>query len=408
MNLLKNKLFKSIFSIGIFTNIGDSIFFIVTMWYISNNANHSFYTGVVVFLFTLPDTLLLFLGPFIDKFNPKNILSIATTSQILIHIILVLLFVFDSVTIGILLVLLFFSAISSSVIYPVEETMIPQVVENRDIVQANSWFSIAYKLTNSLFDGLAGLLLAISAVSWLYGMNLFIFIIPLLLIKRLNVIVKTKPQETFQSKTYVKDLKEGLSFVMKSTIRLMVLPLAFLNFFTAINIVALPFFANSLSPNPSTYGLLLSFSGIGSMLGALVINRLEARLSVGKLLTVGLFLNGVMWLGTIFSPLPAIAYLFIFLANFCMGGYNIIFSSLFQVMTPPELLGRVNTCVDSIITIAMPIGSLVGGGLLAILPLQTVMVLNASALIVTAIIYFSNKSIYGLENIAQVKPVEIR
>lgn len=406
MELLKNQAFRSLFTIGIFTNIGDSIFFIVTMWYVTNQSEHSFYTGLVVFLFTLPETLLLFFGPLIDKIHPKKILGIATTAQICIHILLVLLFLLNQVSIVVLLALQLLSAVASAVIYPIEETMIPQVVSNREIVTANSWFSVAYKMTNSLFDGLAGLLLAAVSVAWLYGINVLVFLVPLFVIQRLKVKKSSAGQsEPLQFKTYTKDLKRGLAFVMKSSIRLMVFPLAFLNFFTAVNIVTLPYFAQSLSPNPATYGVLLSCSGVGSMVGALLVSHLETRWSAGKILTYGLFFNGVLWIATIFSPVPSIAYLFIFLTNLFMGGYNIIFSALFQVMTPTALLGRVNTCVDSIITIAMPLGSLVGGTLLMMFPLKIVMLLNASALILTAIVYFCNKSIYGLETVTRIQPV---
>lgn len=407
MALKNNQNFKSIFSIGILTNIGDSIFFIVTMWYVANHSTNSFYAGMVMFLFTLPETLLLFLGPLIDRFDPKKILLVANLSQIAVHLVLVLLFALNWVTIPLLLGLLLFSAMASSVTYPVEETMLPQIVSNHELVKANSLFSIAYKMTNSLFDGLAGILLAVSSVGMIYGLNLFIFLIPLLIIRSLKLKLKVSTSTSFQLSSYAKDLKEGLSFVMKSQIRLMALPLAFLNFFTAINMVALPYFANGLSPSPATYGLLLSFSGIGSMLGALVINKIETLLPPGKILALGLFFNGVMWALTIFSPVPYLAYLFILLANFCMGGYNIIFAALFQVMTPPQLLGRINTCLDSIITLAMPVGSLLGGLLINVLPLKFVMTLNALALVVTGLIYFSNKGIYQMANIGELQTLEV-
>ncbi|MCD5002197.1 hypothetical protein IV487_06845 [Enterococcus saccharolyticus] len=48
---------------------------------------------------------------------------------------------------------------------------------------------------------------------------------------------------------------------------------------------------------------------------------------------------------------------------------------------------------------------LVGGSLLMMFPLKVVMLLNASALILTAILYFCNKSIYGLETVTQIQPV---
>ncbi|HGR7251485.1 TPA: MFS transporter, partial [Streptococcus pneumoniae] len=46
------------------------------------------------------------------------------------------------------------------------------------------------------------------------------------------------------------------------------------------------------------------------------------------------------------------------------GVFNIIFNSLYQQIPPHQLLGRVNTTIDSIISFGMPIGSLVAGTLI--------------------------------------------
>lgn len=41
--------------------------------------------------------------------------------------------------------------------------------------------------------------------------------------------------------------------------------------------------------------------------------------------------------------------------------YNVIYSSLFQVLVPSNMLGRVTTGINTLITIVMPIGSLFEG-----------------------------------------------
>ena len=395
MSLYKNKQFKSLFGIGIFTNIGDSFFFIVSMWYITKITENPVYTGLVVFLFTLPETLLLFFGPLIDRFDLKNILFISTITQISVHLCLITLLLTNSLSIYVLCILLLFSALSSAIIYPIEETMLPQVVAKQDIIKANSWYTVAYKMTNSIFDGLAGILLAVGTVSGMYSINLLVFLVPLILIRHLPKKTK-KLDYHFSLKEYVVNLKDGIQFVFQSNIKHMVLPLTFLNFFTAMNIVCLPYFAKALTNNPTAYGLILSISGIGSMIGSIMVNKIETYFPVGKILTFGLIFNGIFWMLAILSPTPILVYLFVFLTNFCMGVYNVIFAALFQVMTPKHLLGRVNTCVDSLITFAMPIGSLAGGGILAILSTTQLMLINACALLMTGVFYFFDQKIYRL------------
>lgn len=187
----------------------------------------------------------------------------------------------------------------------------------------------------------------------------------------------------------------------------MLIPLAFLNLFTAINIVSLPFFSNNLSDSPATYGFLMACSGAGSMVGAIIVNKIEKKVLPGKILTYGLLLNGLFWFSMTISTVAVLAYIFIFLASLCLGAYNVIFASLFQVMTPVKLLGRVNTCIDSLITVAMPVGAIIGGLLLKVFPLLIVMSLNPVALVITSIIYYMNKSIYNLEKIEMIKPIRV-
>ncbi len=50
MSLFTNKSFMFLLTTRIFTNIADSVFYIVTMWYVVNHFHSSFYTGLVVFL----------------------------------------------------------------------------------------------------------------------------------------------------------------------------------------------------------------------------------------------------------------------------------------------------------------------------------------------------------------------
>lgn len=401
MNLHENKQFRSLFGIGIFTNIGDSFFFIVSMWYVTKIAENPLYTGLVVFLFSLPEILLLFFGPLIDYFDSKKILFISTTTQISVHLLLITLLLTNSLSIYILFILLFFSALSSAIIYPIEETMIPQVVAKQDIIRANSWYTVAYKMTNSIFDGLAGVLLAFGSISGMYSINLLVFLIPLILIHHLPR--KTKKMDYhFSLKAYIVNLKEGIQFVFQSNIKHMILPLTFLNFFTAMNIVCLPYFAKSLTNSPTTYGFILGISGMGSMIGSIMVNKIETYFPVGKILTFGLIFNGIFWILAIVSSLPILVYLFVFITNFCMGVYNVIFAAVFQVMTPKHLLGRVNTCVDSLITFAMPIGSLADGGILAILSTTQLMFINALALLMTGVFYFFDQKIYRLVKIKDI------
>ncbi|CYL44856.1 Permease [Streptococcus pneumoniae] len=90
------------------------------------------------------------------------------------------------------------------------------------------------------------------------------------------------------------------------------------------------------------------------MLAPIVIKYLKSNQIVG----VFLFLNGSSWLVAIVIKDYTLSLILFFVC------FNIIFNSLYQQIPPHQLLGRVNTTIDSIISFGMPIGSLVAGTLI--------------------------------------------
>ena len=355
MDILKNKNFLLIVIVRLIINFGDSLFYIVSIWYTSETLGSPYYTSLVVFAFLLPETLMIFIGPLIDKINPKRILYTSVVIQcILISTLIVF---FNKINISVLLVFILLSAFMSTITYPIEEVMIPQIVETNQLVTANSILTITYKIFDALFNGTSGFLLATFSTAILLKINLVIFLVPIVLVGLIKFIYK-KNNDQYGFNEYFEDLKEGIGFIKKSTIIYILIPLIFVNFFNSANEVVLPFFCQQYKVPSEAYGVILAIKGIGAMLGAFFINYVKDSIPVGKLLSLLLLLNGILWISFIFSGGKYISYIFILLTYVFFGMYNVIYYSLFQAITPIELLGRVTTGIETIITIAMPFGSI--------------------------------------------------
>lgn len=69
MNLLwKNKNFLILFLGRMITNIGDSLYYVASMWLVYQLGGSSFYSGIAGFLILLPMGLQFLTGPFVDRF----------------------------------------------------------------------------------------------------------------------------------------------------------------------------------------------------------------------------------------------------------------------------------------------------------------------------------------------------
>jgi len=404
MKIFKNKDFLLLLIARVVINFADSLFYIVIIWYTSKTLGSAYYTSIATFLFLLPEVLLIFIGPMIDRMNPKKILLFSLIMQLVL--LLTLITTFNYLNIIILLAIVMISAFMSAITYPIEDAVIPKIVNNDELVLANSILSIAYRIFDSLFNGVCGfLLVAFSAVT-LFKINLIAFIIPFSIVWFIRFAYE-KSQDSYTLKEYFVDFNEGTEFIKNSSLIYILAPLIFVNFFNASNGVVLPFFSQQYSNPAETFGLIMALKGVGGIVGALLINYFKKFLPAGRLLSLLLIMNGLFWIGFIFTGGTIISYLFVFATYVFFGMYNIIYSSLFQAITPIKLMGRITTAIDTIIAIAMPLGALFGGWIIKILPYNYSMIFSAIAVIATGLFYHKASQIYTLPYIDDIKRNEV-
>ena len=71
MDILKPE-FPLIIFRRIFTNIGDSLYYVAAMWLVYKLSGNPFYSGLAGFLTLLPSALQFLTGPFVDRWSIKH------------------------------------------------------------------------------------------------------------------------------------------------------------------------------------------------------------------------------------------------------------------------------------------------------------------------------------------------
>ena len=71
MDILKTE-FPLIIFRRIFTNIGDSLYYVAAMWLVYKLSGNPFYSGLAGFLTLLPSALQFLTGPFVDRWPIKT------------------------------------------------------------------------------------------------------------------------------------------------------------------------------------------------------------------------------------------------------------------------------------------------------------------------------------------------
>ncbi|MFB7159709.1 MFS transporter [Lysinibacillus sp. NPDC056232] len=397
--MIINKNFSNLLFGRLFVNMGDSLYFITIMWLVFELTQNTLFTGIAGALFMLPEVFSFFYGPIIDRSNKKRLLIIFTLLQALLMLILYVLYSSGGdVAIYSILFIIPFLAFLSEFTYPIENALIPRFVGKKDLTKANSIMAIAADGVDLFFNAVSGILIAVTSITSILLGNAVLFLLAAVLFLRLKTKGKhqdVKNSEHEKKEAYFTDLKEGLRFVKKKEILELIIPFLVLNLLLATFTVNLPAVSTTITDSAISYGILLTVSGIGSVVGAIISNFVSKNLKMGSIIISTVLFYGLSWLIGI-SLGGFFIYIFSFLASIFIGIINVVFTVIFQELPPENMLGRVNTTIKTLITIFMPIGALLGGWLPTILGLKNTIIINASLIIILALVLLCISSIRNM------------
>ncbi len=343
-------------------NLADSLFYMLTIWSISKES--PLLTSFAILCFTIPENIIIFFGPFIDRYNHKKILITNSIIQIILIILLTILLAYNNLATSYLFCIIFISTLLGNINYEVEETMIPNIVPVDKLVKANSIMEVSNTIVDSIFNGISGFLISAFSAFMLYKIDAILFFITLIFLNNLKIENKNNP-EKYSFKEYKKDLIEGIKILFQEDVKKIFIPLIFINFFFVMTIVATPFLARRIENAAVIFGSLILVKGIAGFFGAFISTFLDRYFKIENAISLCVFLQGFLWVLMIIG-IDNNVFLFImyFLSFVFFGASNILFESLFQKIIPIDFLGRANTACDAIITSAMPAGTLLAGFLL--------------------------------------------
>ncbi len=160
-------------------------------------------------------------------------------------------------------------------------------------------------------------------------------------------------------RTILQDIKEGLIFVVKEKeIFFLLVIAALVNFFIAAFNYLAPF-SNQLFGDASSYATLLSMGAVGSILGAVMANKLFKNSYNSILIALALCGAGLVMI-SVFAVLGLPAIVIVsgnLVFEFFLTIFNIHFFSMVQKKVPNHMLGRVFSSIFTVAVIFMPLST---------------------------------------------------
>jgi MFS family permease len=243
------------------------------------------------------------------------------------------------------------------------QSILPLVVPRERLVRANGRLYAA-ELTANQFVGppLGGVLVTVGvAVSFAVPAGLWIGAVGLLLLMRGSFRIEREQRTTMRA-----DIAEGLRFLWHNRVlRTLAIMVGASNF--ATNALWAVFVLYAVGPDSpmglseAGFGLLLTASAIGSLVGSFVAEWFETHLGRARSLLLNVLVMAA------YAAVPAVtANVWLVAAAFSVGGltiavWNVVTVSLRQRITPDRLLGRLNSAYRLLAWGTMPLGAAAGG-----------------------------------------------
>lgn len=287
---------------------------------------------------------------------------------------------------------------------------IPRLVFDKNLFKINSYGRAIDSGSSIIGPVLGGLVFGI------ISMNLFLFINGISFILsgisemfidfNLNKLKEEEKNVSNMSMSVVwRDMKEVLAFIKSNKILCVIMPFSVsLNFLmVSILSVVLPFLVNNvLGMSSSQYGIIEGTFSVGMLIAAIVIGKLPEKEKKLKGLVLGILGMGIT---TTIMGIPGLEIMRSFNINMIFGLYIVVvflfsfillmidmpLTVLIQRTIPNNMLGRVWGVIGTISSSLMPLGIILAGVSLDLIPSYILFFITGIYLIIAAAFMYKNK-----------------
>jgi MFS family permease len=383
--LKKSRNFSALWIGQLVSFLGDSITSVVLPLVVYSISGSTVDMGIIMALFVFPQVLVLpFAGVLVDVVSRVKLMMFSDIVRFGIGVTIAALAINGVLTIPWLCVCAVLKGAMDAIFQPAYSALRAQIFTPDIRNAANSLSQIGMQSIRLLGPSIGGLLLALLSAGYVFGIDSLTFLISIVSLMFLKVARPTTVSKTEESQgksAFFRELAGGY-FELKKHPWLWITIVAF----AAINVctsgiigVILPWLINvHYGYGASVYGVVVSASGVGALLGGIIYGSRKSWPIRGILAYAGIGLEAITFIFLIFTDwIPGLVILT------ALGGlgsmfFGLIWETSLQELVPEEAFGRVAS-LDMMGSIAlMPLGFLFTGWLAEVIGgLQTALILAA-------------------------------
>jgi MFS family permease len=386
MRALKHRNFQLFFSGQLISLIGTWMQTVAQSWLVYRLTGSSLLLGSVGFASQFPVFLMAPIGGMVaDRVNRHRVVVATQTAAMILALILAVLTLTHRVTVPQIFVLAALLGVVNAFDIPGRQSFLVDMVGREDLMNAIALNSSMFNGARVIGPAIAGILVAKIGEGWCFFANgiSYIAVIAGLLMMRIECRARSK------SDSPLDDIIEGFRWASHTApIRALLLLLGLVSLVGMPYTVLMPLFADRiLHGGAKGLGILMGFTGIGALLGALTLALRSGVRGLGRLVALTCAGFGISLIAFSFSRYFWLSAVLLIPVGFCLMLQMACSNTLIQSMVPDALRGRVMAVYSMMFMGMAPFGALLGGALADRLGAPITVSAGAVASIVGAIVF---------------------
>lgn len=359
--VLKNRNFFLLWLGQIISQLGDRLDQMALIGLVYMHAPGSTIEVAKILSFTIIPVFLIgpIAGVYVDRWNRRRTMYICDFLRAVL-VLTIPLFLFYRESFGFIYLVIFVVFSIGRFFVPAKMSIVPDLVEKKDLLMANSLVNTTGMIAAILGFGVSGLI-----VEWLGAKSAFYMDAASFLISgTLIFLITKKTAESMNlkkvgreiveviSKSVFQEIKEGiLYFIRKKEIRFTAGIIFILwSALGAVYVVLIVFVQQALRSVTRDLGLLIMFLGTGLFVGSLIYGRFGQRISHYKVIFTSLILSGIMLV--VFSVAISryqsfrIAALLSFALGILVAPIMIASNTIIHKVSDNEMMGKIFSSLE--------------------------------------------------------------
>ena len=310
-------------------------------------------------------------GSLADRFNRRSVLMVCGVAQTILTLALCIDYARGERRIGVIVLLLALNSTAAGFSVASWQAFVTELVPREHLLNAVTLNSAQFNAARAFGPAVGGIVLATLGASWSFFINAMTFVVMVVALLFVHVAKIERPPRVGRSKP-IAEMMTAIRYVRTQSGIVVCLMVVFaLGFFGGPLFNLLVVFADRVyGIGDGAYGLLAGCMGAGAIIAAPFVAGRGNRTSRSTMLTIAMVGYGLALISLAAAPVAIVGAIALLFAGAGYLGISSTLNTTVQMQVAEHMRGRVLAFYVMVLTVAIPIGSLIQGWLVDIIGVQ--------------------------------------